>query len=200
MSEFKRPIEEDYGPSKIRLEKLDMTKGFDSIKLNGLDVILPVLNLKKYDANAECYAFIETLENSPITMVDILYSYEDILDKFEHNERFRREFLKAFSRRKINISSLISPALTVIPGKANVAKKFAETLKLSLQDSMGIQVRGISQTKHSIIIAINEQKNYSWKKREKNCRTKEKDSQIYVKKRCYNNEKRSNDCRIRSSG
>ena len=147
MSEFKRTRDEDYGPSIIRLEKLDMSKMFAHIEVDDLEVILPVLNLKKYDENAECYALIETLQNNPITMIDILYSYEDILDRFEHNERFREEFFNAYTRRQINISSLISPALTMIPKKEDIAKRFANALKQSLQDSMGTQIKGISKIK-----------------------------------------------------
>jgi len=146
MAEFPRPQKEDYGPSSVRLEKLDMTKEFCRMDINGTEIVLPVLNLRKYNQGAECYAFVETLQNYPITLVDILYSYQDILYRFENDERFRREFLNVFRRRQINISSHISPALTVIPNRADVANDFAIALKSALQDALGTQIVGFSRT------------------------------------------------------
>ena len=147
MADFPRPKKEDYGPSRVRLEKLDMTKGFCRMDINGTEIVLPVLNLRKYHPGAECYAFVETLQDYPITLVDILYSYQDILYRFENDERFRREFLNVFRRRQINISSHISPALTVVPNRSDVAKDFADALKLALQDALGTQIVGCSRTK-----------------------------------------------------
>lgn len=153
MSEFKRPIEEDYGPSSVRIEKLNMENGFDTVDVNGVRVMLPVLNMKKYNPNVECYAFIERIYGYSMTMVDVLYAYTDISAKFENDEKFRREFLSTYNRKYINSNNLKSPALIMVPKREYIAGPFANALKLALQDSAGAQIlafRNESQEKIQI--------------------------------------------------
>ena len=112
-----------YGPSGIRLEKLDMTSGFGKVRLKGKEFTFPLLNLKKYDSECECYALIERMYCYPIVMVDIMYSYKDILPKFESDEEFRNNFLSIYSRKFINIASQSSPALMLAPKKNKIEIK-----------------------------------------------------------------------------
>lgn len=143
MSEFRRPIQESYGPSTVRIEKLDMEQSFSTVNVNGTNVILPMLNLKKYNSDAECYAFIERLYGQPMIMVDVLYIYKDISDRFENDEIFRNDFLNKFNRKYINTSNLMSPALTMSSQEIDVARPFADALKSSLQEAIGSQIFGL---------------------------------------------------------
>ena len=138
MPEFKRTNQESYGISTIRLEKLDMTKGFEELEINGIKIVLPVLNLKNYSSTPECYAFIERFYSYPIIMVDVLYTSSDISDLFEKDEDFRTDFSKKFSRRNITSQNLKSSALTFLFNGDEV--DFGNAFKLALQDSVGTQI------------------------------------------------------------
>lgn len=145
MSEFTRPVQENYGPSTVRLEKLDMTKGYGTVTVNGIEVILPLLNVKKYDADSECYAFIEQLTTGQIAMVDVLYTYKDIEDKFEHDPNFRRSFLNFFERKQINSTNIVSPVLTMTPRRENTAILFSNAVREAVQDGVGRQLHVVSR-------------------------------------------------------
>jgi len=136
MPEFKRTNKEVYGESTVRLEKLNMAKPYNHLTVSGVDIDLPVLNVKKYNHDVQCYALIERLKNSPITFVDVLYSYKDILYQFENDEMFRRQSFELFNREKIIAYSLTSPILTVNPRRNELTKSFASSVKMAVQDSV----------------------------------------------------------------
>lgn len=139
MATFTKQGIENYGKSKVELKKLDMEKPDDPIEINGYYVKLPALNLKKYNQNAECYAFVEKLEDSPIVMADLIYSQGDILSKFENDSRFRNQFLTAYNRKMINKLYSRYPALVVVPANKSDSKIFADSFKDAIQDSAGKQ-------------------------------------------------------------
>ena len=140
MSEFKRIEIEPYGPSSVSLQRLDMTKSYQSVNVDGVRVCLPILNLKKYDQDAECYAFIERLQNNQTVIVDILYAYKDILYEFENDESFRREFLKTYNRRYINTYVLMNPVLSMVPKVGSEARTFADAFKRVVDDAIENQM------------------------------------------------------------
>lgn len=140
MSEFKRPIPENYGPSYVKLEKLDMAKGFETISVSGTEIVLPVLDVKRYFPNAEAYAFIERLQNAPVTMVDVLYSYTEIGNQFEKDENFRREVLTYLNRKRICSTNLEALALTLTPNRRELTKNFSNSINSAILDGVGAQV------------------------------------------------------------
>ena len=146
MSEFRRTNQESYGASTVRLEKLNMTKPFNHLQVTGVDIDVPVLNIRKYDPDVQCYALIERLKNSPITFVDVLYTYKDILYQFENDEMFRRQFFEMFNRKQIATYSLTSPILTMNPRRSGLAKSFADSVKSAVQDSVGTGIFLFSAT------------------------------------------------------
>lgn len=146
MSEFKRTNQESYGTSFVKLERLDMTKSFNHLKVSGIDIDMPVLNIKKYNSDIQCYALIERLQHLPITFVDVLYTYKDILYQFEHDEMFRRGFFESFNRKQISVNNLESPILTMNPRRNGLAKSFADSVKLAVQDAVGKGVFVFSAT------------------------------------------------------
>ena len=138
---FQRPVQEAYGPSWIWLQPLEM--GNSTISVEGQEIWLPVLNIKKYYPSARCYALIEKLSKMPMTMVDVIYSHEEILDRLENDEGYLERFLLEFSRTKINRLNLVSPALTVAPQGQREKRAFVEAMKSSIQDGFGNIIVGI---------------------------------------------------------
>ena len=107
MSQYPRSIKEEYGVSTLELVELPMTdEKLTRITVDYKDVYLPVLNLKKFDLNCHCYALIERLKQTPVTMVDLVYSYQELnLD----NPTFRDNFMRMFSRKYINFTNMKGP-------------------------------------------------------------------------------------------
>ena len=96
-----------------------------------------MLNLKKYDSNCHCYAIIERLKMKPITMVDLLYSYQEIsLD----NPMVRDNFMKNFTRKNINLTNMKSPGTMFIPSSREEKKLFVEAMKKSVEENVGRKI------------------------------------------------------------
>lgn len=120
-----------YGKSKIWIEELD-----NNIIFNGQKIWIPTLDISKYYSGARVYAFIEELEERPVTLIDVLYSYGDILPSLENDDNFLDSFLDRFCRRNINIQTYKTPGLIMAPPNQTSQRSFADAIKLSLQDAV----------------------------------------------------------------
>lgn len=148
---YPRKEQEKYGESTVELVEINMSDNtYETLDVDGKNVILPVLNLKKYDPNYHCYMFIERLKSQPITMVDLLYSYKEI--DFD-DENTRNSFLETFSRDHINLVSMKWPGMIAIPNDNSVRESFIKTMKSALQDSIGnklVMVKGKKREQISV--------------------------------------------------
>lgn len=142
---YYRSIPEAYGPSVIWLNPLQ--PGDNVIKVNNQDVWLPVLDIEKYYPGAKCYALIEKLDNFPVAMVDVLYSYQDLSPMLE-KDKFLEDFLRGFTRAKINALNLKSPALTVSPADRTEAERFALAREQALRERLGTDIVCLTSVVH----------------------------------------------------
>lgn len=140
---YRRPVIENYGPSYVWLQELPRynvyseSQDYSYTNIEGKSVWLPVLDLAKYYQDAKCYALIEKFSNNSIVMIDILYSDEDLIRKFENDDKELDEFLERFTREKINSINLSSPALVVAPTNKDDAQKFVQAMEYAMQEALG---------------------------------------------------------------
>ena len=133
MMQYVRPEMENYGLSTVELVELDMSDNpLNVINVDGKEVYLPVLNLKKYGNDYHCYAFIERMKQRPVTMVDLLYSYKPI--SFDDPD-FRDKFLREFSRTQINRSTMNLPGIFYGDKKDSQANAFKGAVKSAVSDA-----------------------------------------------------------------
>lgn len=131
---YYRSIPEAYGRSVIWLEPLQPGKNI--IKVNNQDVWLPVLDMESYYPGTKYYAFVEKLDNFPVALVDIIYSYRDLPSLLE-DDRNLEEFLRGYTRTNINRVNLRTMALTVTPSDQAEKEKFLRASQQVLQDNLG---------------------------------------------------------------
>ena len=133
MQEYFRNVKENYGPSTVELVEVEMSnENLTCLNIDGIKVLLPVLNLREYDSNCRCYAFIERLKNEKITMVDLLYTYCEL--PFD-NKNFREEFLREYTRTNINLFTMRSPGIIANPNNSSDRESFSNAIKLAIQAS-----------------------------------------------------------------
>lgn len=148
MQEYFRNVKENYGSSTVELVEVEMSnENLTCLNIDGIKVLLPVLNLREYDSNCRCYAFIERLKNEKITMVDLLYTYYEL--PFD-NKNFREKFLREYTRTNINLFTMRSPGIIVNPNNSSDKESFSNAIKLAIQASVGNKVfMGNSEAKES---------------------------------------------------
>lgn len=147
---------EKYGASTIWFERLHA--GNNIINVEGKNVVLPCLNLSAYYPGAEAYAFIEKIDNKPIIMIDVLYTYEDITQKLESDGNYLEDFLLHFSRIKINMDGYNSPALVVPPKDRTKKVNFTNAMKKAIEEERGKSIIEIVSATKEIIDLPDEEK------------------------------------------
>ena len=134
MKEYPRITMENYGASTVELIELDMSnKDLTNLYIDGKKILMPILNLSDYDSNCHCYAFIERLKKYSITMIDLLYTYNEIA--FD-NEIFREDFLREYTRSNINLCTMSSPGIIVNPNSNRDKNCFWNAIRLSIENSV----------------------------------------------------------------
>ena len=138
MQQYPKNNIEGYGLSMVELVELNPSDdSLTTLNVDGCNVLLPVLNLKKYNSNCHCYALIERLKEYRITMVDLLYTYQEM--DFD-NDFLREEFLHKYDRKKINYLTTRSPGIIVQPKNNENARDFLNAINSALEDSVGNKI------------------------------------------------------------
>ena len=157
MQQYFRDIVENYGPSTVELAQMDIgDSNIGHLKVDGKDMLFPVLDLKKFDSNCNCYLLIERLKKYPITMIDLVYTYGEI--SFE-NDIFRRRFLEQYDRKHINSLTMRNSGIMVKPEDRQNLNSFTKAIKLSVEDSIGDKICLTTIKKNDKFEVEDEQKN-----------------------------------------